>query len=294
MLGSSNKFDPNTDIPDLTGKIYVDLHQVDEVEKQLASKLQRLDVLIFSAAGGVGPYSETKDGIDSHMQVNVVAQHHLAMLPLPKLLNTPDRGLCFQESEVHRAGTTGVESKDIAAINQDIDATSLYGRTKLAMTLLVKALARRKQRGELGFTPGAAPWVNATHPGDVRTDQNFQMTEAYGLPSKLGEKAIRPFMNDPVDEGCRSVLVAATSSAISEEKIDGQYIVPYRKVTSPSSQTEDGGLQERCWKLVDHILTGKLRPLPYANRDNYGAEVMKLPLRLLEPDSSRLRLIYRT
>ncbi|RYP73955.1 hypothetical protein DL771_003266 [Monosporascus sp. 5C6A] len=324
MLGSSNKFDPNTDIPDLTGKVYVvtggsagigygisahilqhnpeklyligkreqhleeaeeglkkygdvsrvellqcdfeDLHQTDEVGKQLASKLQRLDALILNAGEGVGPYSETKDGIDSHMQVNVIAQYHLAMLLLPKLLNTPDSRLCFQASELHRTGTSGVEFKDLAEINQDIGATSLYGRSKLAMTLLVKALTRRKQRGELGLTPDAAPWINATHPGGVRTDQNFQMTEAYGLPSKLGMKAIRPFMKDPVDEGCRSILFAATSNAISEEKIDGQYIVPDRKVTSPSSQTEDEELQERCWKLVEQILTSKLGPLPYANR----------------------------
>ncbi|RYO84127.1 hypothetical protein DL766_001857 [Monosporascus sp. MC13-8B] len=307
MLGSSNKFDPNTDIPDLTGKVYVvtggsagigygisahilqhnpeklyligkreqHLEEAEEGLKKyrdisrielLQCDFERLDALILNAGEGVGPYSETKDDIDSHMQVNVIAQHHLAMLLLPKLLSTPDSRLCFQASELHRTGTSGVEFKDLAEINQDIGATSLYGRMKLAMILRVKALTRRKQRGELSFRPGAAPWINATHPGGVRTDQNFQMTEAYGLPSKLGIKAIRPFMKDPVDEGCRSILFAATSNAISEEKIDGQYIVRDRKVTSPSSQTGDEELQERCWNLVEHILASKLGPLPYANR----------------------------
>lgn len=130
MLGSSsNKYDPNTDIPDLSGKVYVltggsagigsgiaahllqhncqqlyllgkkeehlaeaeeglrkygdtsrvvpmqieleDLHQTDGVAKQLASTLGRLDGLILNAGLGVGPYAESKDGIDNHMQVRI-------------------------------------------------------------------------------------------------------------------------------------------------------------------------------------------------------------------------------
>lgn len=45
------------------------------------------------------------------------------------------------------------------------------------------------------------PWINATHPGGVNTDQQEQAVEAYGTKGKLGVKAVRPFLKDPVDEG---------------------------------------------------------------------------------------------
>ncbi|KAI0189322.1 hypothetical protein EV127DRAFT_432461 [Xylaria flabelliformis] len=317
MLGSSNKFDPNTDVPDLSGRVYVltggsagigygiaahilqhnceklcligkkeehlieayeslrsygdvsrvdviqcdfeDLQQTHEVAQKLASQLQRLDALILDAGLGVGPYGETKDGLDSHMQVNVIAQHHLAKTLFPLLVATQNSRLCFQSSDMHRISTSGVEFRDVDEINRDIGATPLYARSKLAQVLLCRALHRRKMRGELGLTLNRAPWINATHPGAVVTDQQDQAVEAYGTLGKIGVKAVRPFMKDPVDEGCRPMLFAATSDAVAKEKIDGAYIVPDRKVTDPSAQAQDEELQERCWNFVEDILQQKLR-----------------------------------
>ncbi|KAF4426166.1 putative oxidoreductase bli-4, mitochondrial [Fusarium austroafricanum] len=316
MLGSSNKFDPNTDIPDLNGKVFVvtggsagigygisshllqhncqklyllgkkqhhldeaaeglkqygdisrvefvqveleDLHQTDQVAKKLASELQRLDALILNAGLGVGPYGETKDGIDSHMQVNVFAQHHLAMTLLPKLIATPDSRLCLQSSDLHKAAPSDIKFASLEEINRDIGPTYLYNRTKLAQVLLVRALCRRKQQGQLGMQPGKAPWINATHPGGVKTDQQEQAIDAYGTLGKVGVAVIRPFMKDPLDQGCRPILFAATSDAIREEGIDGSYIVPDRKVTEPTSQALDEGLQEQLWNLTERILKEKL------------------------------------
>lgn len=65
-------------------------------------------------------------------------------------------------------------------------------------------------------------------------------------------------MKDPVDEECRSMLFVATSNAVAEKKIDGEYIVPDRKVTSPSSQSQDEASQDRCWDLGEGILMQKL------------------------------------
>lgn len=68
------------------------------------------------------------------------------------------------------------------------------------------------------------PWVNATHPGAVRTDQQEQAVEAYGTKAKVGVAVIRPFMKDAVDEGCRPALFAATSDEVVTEKIQGEYV----------------------------------------------------------------------
>ncbi|OBS26119.1 hypothetical protein FPOA_00062 [Fusarium poae] len=315
MLGSSNTFDPNIDIPDLSGKVFVvtggsagigygisahilqhnpeklyllgkkqhhldeaaeelkkfgdisrvefvqveleDLHDTDRVAKKLASELERLDALVLNAGLGVGPYGETNDGIDSHMQVNVFAQHHLAMTLLPKLIATPDSRLCLQSSDMHRAAPNSIKFANLEEINTDIGPAYLYNRTKLAQIHLVRALARRKERGELGMEPGKGPWINATHPGGVKTDQQEQAIDAYGTLGKVGVAIVRPFLKDPVDQGCRPILFAATSDAVKDEKIDGCYIVPDRKITEPTSQALDEELGEQLWRLTETILKEK-------------------------------------
>jgi WW domain-containing oxidoreductase len=316
MLGSGNTFDPNTDIPDLSGKVFVvtggsagigygisahilqhnpeklyllgkkqhhldeaaeglkkfgdisrvefvqieleDLHDTDKVAKRLASELHRLDALVLNAGLGVGPYGETNDGIDSHMQVNVFAQHHLAMTLLPKLIATPDSRLCLQSSDMHRAAPSSIKFANLEEINTDIGPAYLYNRTKLAQIHLVRALVRRKERGELGMQPGKGPWINATHPGGVKTDQQEQAVDAYGTLGKVGVAIVRPFLKDPVDQGCRPILFASTSDAIKEEKIDGCYIVPDRKITEPTSQALDEELGEQLWRLTETLLKEKL------------------------------------
>jgi WW domain-containing oxidoreductase len=240
-----------------------DLHQTDRVAKDLANRLTQLDGLVCNAGIGVGEYSETADGIDSHMQINVFAQHHLAMTLLPLLKKTPGSRLVFQSSEMHRLGTENGQFASLDEINRDIGATNLYCRSKLAQILLVRAFARRKSQGKLGLQPGSAPFINATHPGAVSTDQPDQAIDAYGMMGKLGVKSVRPFMKDPVDEGCRSALFAVASEEVVEKEIDGMYIVPDRKVTDVSKKASDEKLQERCWRLTESALRGRLGEVGY-------------------------------
>lgn len=240
-----------------------DLRQTDRVAKDLASRLTQLDGLVCNAGIGVGEYSESADGIDAHMQINVFSQHHLAMTLLPILQKTPNSRLVLQSSEMHRLGTENEKFESLQEMNRDIGATNLYCRTKLAQILLVRAFARRKAQGKLGLRAGEAPYINATHPGAVSTDQPSQAIDAYGMMGKLGVKSVRPFMKDPVDEGCRSALFAATSEDVVKEMIDGQYIVPDRKVADVSKKAKDEELQEQCWKLTETVLREKLGDLGY-------------------------------
>ncbi|KXJ90208.1 hypothetical protein Micbo1qcDRAFT_120569 [Microdochium bolleyi] len=320
---NDNKFDPNTDIPDLSGRVYVvtggsagigfgisahllqhnaariyllgkkeehlqeaqdglkqygdtsrvelvqcdleSLRTTDEVARDLASKLDRLDALILNAGLGVGPYAESaEDKLDTHMQVNAISQHHLAMTLLPVLAKTKGSRLCLQSSEMHRTGTSGVRFLSLEEINHDIGPTSLYGRSKLAQILLVRAMYRRKQQGLLLANKGTAaagPVLIATHPGGVVTDQQDQAVEAYGLLGRIGVAAARPFMKDPVDEGCRPMLFAATAddvATLADDIYDGSYIVPDCKVSDVSKQAQDEELQERCWSLVQGIIKDRL------------------------------------
>ncbi|KAI9795069.1 MAG: hypothetical protein M1816_000091 [Peltula sp. TS41687] len=320
-LITGNKFDPNTDVPDLTGKTYIvtggsagigfgivahmlqhnaskiyflsmkeehaqeaidelkkwgnpdhvewvqcnleDLHQTDQTAKKLKSELKSLDGLVCNAGIGVGVYNETKDGIDSHFQVNVLSQMHLALTLLPILQNTPNSRLVVQSSDLHRAAPSGIQFASLDEINTDIGASYLYNRSKLGLILFVRGLVRRMEQRQLGFTSADQVWANATHPGAVATDQQKQAVDAYGVAAKVLATATKPFMKDAFEEGCRPSLFAATSEDVVKDKVQGAYIVPDRKVTSPSSQALDENLGEQMWKLSMQLLSQKLGSVPY-------------------------------
>ena len=119
-------------------------------------------------------------------------------------------------------------------------------------------LGFKKEIGDITATTTLTVFVNATHPGAVNTDQPEQAVEAYGVLGKIGVKASRPFMKDPVRQGCRSALYATTSDEVISEDINGEYIVPDKKVTSPSSKALDVELGEKLWALSIWILREKV------------------------------------
>ncbi|KAL8951905.1 MAG: hypothetical protein Q9222_002150 [Ikaeria aurantiellina] len=321
-LLTGNKFDPNKDIPDLSGKVYVvtggtagigfgitahllqhnaakvillsqkeehadeaieelkkygdsskvqwvqcdlkDLKQTDGVATQLQNEKQ-IDALICNAGEGVGKYNETVDGLDSHMQVNHISQFHLSMMLWPNLQATPNSRLVLQSSVLHHDCPSSTTFTSVSELNTDIGPMNLYGRTKLAQVLMARAMARRMEENQPGFQSPkeTGPWVLAVHPGGVETDQQEQAVDAYGTKGKLGVKAVKPFLKDPVDEGCRPALFAATSEDVVKEKMQGQYIVPDRKITEPSKQAKDIELGENLWRLTEEILQDKIGDLPY-------------------------------
>ncbi|KAI8941953.1 hypothetical protein NX059_000065 [Plenodomus lindquistii] len=316
-------FDPNTDVPDLSGKVYVvtggsagigygivahilqhspekiyllsnkeehaneaqealkewgdaskvewrqcnleDFKQTDEVAKSLAKELTRLDALVCNAGLGVGVYNETRDGIDSHMQVNVFSQAHLTLTLLPVLQKTQDSRIVHQSSDLHRATKTEWKFESISEINQDIGAAFLYNRTKLAQILFLRQLYARIKAGQFGPVTGTTglPYINATHPGGVSTDQQKQAEEAYGTLGTIGVAVVRPFMKDPVSQGCRPAVFAATSDDVVKEQIQNSYIVPDKKVTEPSNQAKDSALSLNLWKLTKEVLESKVGDLQY-------------------------------
>ena len=111
-------------------------------------------------------------------------------------------------------------------LNTDIGPSNLYARTKLAQVLYITSLVERKSKGELGFdsSSDSSPWLLAVHPGGVATDQPKQAEDAYGTLGKIGVAAVKPMMKDPVDEGCRPALFAATSEDVTKEKLQGAYV----------------------------------------------------------------------
>lgn len=241
------------------------LKQTDETARKLAKELTRLDGLVCNAGLGVGPYNESEDQLDTHMQVNMFAQAHIILTLLPVLQKTKDSRIVSQSSDLHRAAPSSTKFDSIEEMNKDIGATNLYSRTKLAQILFSSQLLKRIKAGQFGTvteTEGL-PWINSTHPGGIKTDQQFQAEEAYGTIGKIGVRAVRPLLGDPVDKGCRPALFATASPDIVTEKIQGAYIVPDRKPTDPSNQAKDENLSANLWSLTKEILESKIGNLDY-------------------------------
>ena len=163
---------------------------------------------------------------DSHFQVNHLSQFILILTLFPILQSTPNSRLVLQSSESHRSPLSSTKFASLGEINTDLGPNSLYARTKLAQILFVRALDRKMKNNEPGFQSPkhTGPWVNATHPGGVNTEQLEQAVDAYGTKGKIAITAIRPFLKDPEDEGCRSALFAATGEDIVKEGVQGQYV----------------------------------------------------------------------
>ena len=208
----------------------------------------------------MGLYNETEDGIDSHFQVNHLSQFHLAMILWPTLMKTPNSRLVLQSSEFHRLTPTH-EFASLEEINKDIGPSNLYSRSKLAQVLFTRALAKRFTSNAPGFqgsNKSTGPWINAIHPGGVSTDQQQQAIDAYGTKGKFGVKMVKPLLKDPLDQGCRPALFAACSEDVVKEGIQGEYVVPDRKITDVSKQAKDEEKGERLWMLSERLISERL------------------------------------
>ncbi|ERF76766.1 hypothetical protein EPUS_02305 [Endocarpon pusillum Z07020] len=258
-----------------------DLRQVDQVARKLREEEKRIDALVLNAGIGINGFELTKEGLDSHFQVNMLSQLHLALMLLPTLQATAastktSARIMMMSSEMHRWVPKSTKFESEKELTENIGPTYLYGRSKLAQILIVRELARRLDEGKLG-SPSYDPatnmprpvLVNATHPGAVRTAQPFQLEIAYGWIGKVLANVFWPAFVDPIKTGCRSGVFAVTGKDLYEGSgIHGQYIVPDKKIGQPNSKGQDREMGERLWRISLQILGDRLGALNYGFETN--------------------------
>jgi WW domain-containing oxidoreductase len=165
---------------------------------------------------------------------------HLILSLLPNLLKTAqehhDARVVCQSSELHAMSPSNVKFESLEEINKDIGPSYLYNRSKLAQILFIRGLVQRLNDGRVGDGKNIGLtnlFCNATNPTAVSTGQQDQLEEAYGTVGKIVVAIGRPFMKDPITDGCLPALFAATAEDIKTENITGQY------VSSVSLRSED-------------------------------------------------------
>ena len=201
----------------------------------------------------------------------MLAQLHMALVLLPvlqktSLAGTPSR-IVFMSSSAHSSAPKSVRFASVEELNTDLGQTDLYYRSKLAQILITRELAWRIGNSQAGsLAEKGEVLVNATHPGDlVWTPLIEELGRNLGWKGWLMLFFCWPFMPDAMKVGCRSALFAGTPNMdlLAGRGINGQYIVPDKKIESPSEKARDPEMGKRVWKLSMSLLEEKLGKVAY-------------------------------
>ncbi|HEU0053157.1 MAG TPA: SDR family oxidoreductase [Longimicrobium sp.] len=200
--------------------------QVRHLAAQIEARFGRVDVLVNNA----GYYSRTRrlteDGIDAEWAVNHLAPYLLVHLLLEPLRAAAPSRVVAVSSGAHRGGR--LDWNDMQMSRGLYRGYKMYERTKLAVLLFTRELARRLEG--LGVT------ATAMHPGMV--DADIVMN---GLPPL---RLFRRFLRTP-EEGARTVVWLASSP--EAEGLSGRYFIDER-VTEPSPRALDDEDAARLWR----------------------------------------------
>lgn len=106
------------------------------------------------------------------------------------------------------------------------NASTRYGRSKLANILFTKALSRRLANERV--------YVNAAHPGYVSTELIRHTGDEFGsLMGTVAEKVTRMVAMSP-KVGALTELYVATSPEIENNDVRGRYFIPIANEIQPS------------------------------------------------------------
>jgi len=234
---------------------FADLHDTLRMVQEIQSELDELHLVINNAGIGVERKGLTKDGIDKHFQINVLASYLVNKTLLPLLQQTAAKcppgtvRIVNMASSLHQAAPGDEDFTDLEEFTTDdarvMDGTRLYSRTKLAIILYSKKLA----------TVAKPIVVFATHPGAVKTSQNKSVKDSYGMIGYIGMTIMQTFFRD-VSTGCLSALWAATSPDAVDKS--GSYVQDPDYVGGETKQADDPRLADNVWNLMDELLKEKL------------------------------------
>lgn len=204
---------------------------VRKLATEVALDRPRLDALVANAGVYCEERAVTADGLELTFAVNAVAPIALAAELLPTLrAGTPAR-IVILSSASHWTGVMRWDDLQYAA-DGAYNAVPVYDQSKLAVTMLTLAMARRLE--------GSGVTAVCLDPGDVATDMLSR-----GWPELPGIA---------VEDG--AVTSVYLASAPDAEGVSGVYYesgIP----TAPLEAARDQTAQDRLWEAVERI-TGPL------------------------------------
>ena len=221
--------------------VTADLASLSDVRKladHVATRHDRLDVLLNNAGSAWFSRTVTPDGYEATFAVNHLAPFLLTNLLLEKLRASAPARIVTVASAAHRRAPLDF---DDLMNSKDCQVMRAYGRSKLANILFTRHLARR--------LAGTGVTANALHPGVVRT----QIAQR-NLFAKVIGQLIMWAIAVPASKGAQTSVYLATSPEV-EGKSGGYY--QDQRPTTPTAAALDEAAAERLWQV-----SGRLVGLP--------------------------------
>lgn len=221
----------------------VDLSSLAAV-RDLAARLadEPIDVLINNAGVLVETREQTEDGFELTFAVNTLAPFLLTRLLWPQLVASGQGRVVNVSSLAYRHGR--IDFDDLTGLGS-FTRYGAYARSKLAILLLTRALARRASDSPVA--------VNAVHPGVIGTGLGE------GGCISLVMRLARPLMKTP-EQGAAGLVFLATDA--DPVRCRGEYFGGTR-IKRTTARGRDEASAETLYEAVEGLLEpwGPLPPI---------------------------------
>lgn len=217
-----------------------DLASVRAGAKELAERVDRLDVLVANAGIMAVPPGRTVDGFERQIGTNHLGHVALVAAALPLLRSAGAPRVVSVSSLAHRQGTIDVD--DLSYERRGYRPWPVYGQSKLANLVFTAELARRAERA------GWPLLAVAAHPGYSAT--NLQ-GGAQSRAARLVTSVLNRVVAQSAEHGAWPQLQAATDLAVRSGEFYGPARLggsrgPSVRIEMPAS-TRDEQLGAALW-----------------------------------------------
>jgi NAD(P)-dependent dehydrogenase (short-subunit alcohol dehydrogenase family) len=206
--------------------------QVRNLASEVLQKYERIDVLVNNAGTVYMKRTLTEDGIEATFAVNYLSSFLLTNLLLDRLVHSAPARIINVASDGHYSGTLDFSDLGFARGMWTRNIFPAYARSKLALVLFTRELARRLQ--------GTGVTVNAVHPGAVATDI-WNRAPAFTRPFFAILKRVA--MITPEAGGATIVYLATRPEVVNTT---GEYFEK-NQPRQPSRLARDDALAARLW-----------------------------------------------
>jgi retinol dehydrogenase 12 len=198
----------------------------------VASRTDRLHVLVNNAGAVFGAREETEDGFEATIGVNHLGPFLLTHLLVPRLAAAGSARVVTVASSAHRHAELDLD--DLMWRSRPYRSMVAYGTSKLANVLFARELARHVAHHGITST--------SIHPGTVRSGFGRD-GEGHWLLG-IGVRVAAPLFVD-AERGASTSVFAAGDPSMAD--VTGEYL-SRRRVTRPSSMAQDDLMARRLWE----------------------------------------------
>ena len=212
--------------------IVADLSEIASVKNAVTifkQKYNRLDALVNVAAVYNGKRETTKDNLEAMFAINHLAPFILTNGLLDLLKESKGR-----ITTVSAPSTTKLNFDDLQGVKK-FGALSAFGASKTMNLMFTYAMARRLE--------GTGVTATVLHPGVVKSDLTTEMPAIlkfiFGLFAGKPDKA--------------AAMLTALATDKKYETVNGKFFKYDGKELKSSSYSYDQVLQEKLWRLSEHL-----------------------------------------